>query len=165
MAHVWEGSRIYKKLSRTLWRSKPVSRDSCVRSDMVEHISCLQAQCTDVMGSYSRWCRIIMDWSASAKVQACRAFQIKRGRGQMHLEGIYIHHMSNNTRIHANHVREYESQLWNIFLSFRTLQRSLIQTATLYNTVHGAIFIPYIHNSRRRHPRKKSEPAIVSRIH
>ena len=33
-----------------------------------------------------------MDWSVSAKVQAWRAFQIKRGRGQMHLEGIYIHH-------------------------------------------------------------------------
>ena len=35
MTHVWEGSQIYKKISRTLWRSKPVSRVSCVRSDMV----------------------------------------------------------------------------------------------------------------------------------
>ena len=54
----------------------------------------------------------------------------------------------------ASHVREYQSQLWNNFSSLRTLQRSLIQTATLYNIDHGAIFIPYIHNSRRRHRRK-----------
>ena len=76
-----------------------------------------------------------MEWSVSAKVQACRAFQIEWGRGQIQLEGIYGHHivfvfhyvrvsdnqkifkvlsaerphMSNNTFIHANHVREYQS--------------------------------------------------------
>ena len=81
-----------------------------------------------------------MDWSVSAKVQAWRAFQIKRRRGQMHLEGIYIHHTSNNTRIHANHVREYQSQLWNNFSSLRTLQRSLFQKAAVHNIVHGVLF-------------------------
>ena len=81
-----------------------------------------------------------MDWSASAKVQAWRTFQIERRRGQMHLEGIYIHHTSNNTRIHANHVREYQSQLCNNFSSFRTLQRSLFQKAAVHSTVRGAIY-------------------------
>ena len=40
-----------------------------------------------------------MEWSVSAKVQACRSFQIEWGRRQMQLEGIYGHHMSNNKRI------------------------------------------------------------------
>ena len=63
-------------VSRQLWRSQ-----------IMEHTSCLQAQCTDVMGSRSRWCRIIMEGSASAKGQECRALQIEWGRRQMQLEG------------------------------------------------------------------------------
>ena len=85
-----------------------------------------------------------MNWSFSAKVQAWRTFQIKRKRGQMHLEGIYIHHTSNNTRIHANHVREYQSKLCNSFSSFRTLY--LFQKAGVHNTIRGAIFITQMHN-------------------
>ena len=106
-----------------------------------------------------------MDWSVSAKVQAWRAFQIKRRRGQMHLEGIYIHHTSNNTRIHANHVREYQSQLWNNFSSLRTLQRSLIQTATLCEYTPRCQFTPKNLYLKKERSEKKSGHAIVSRMH
>ena len=52
------------------------------------HISCLQAQCADVMGSRSRWCRIMMEWGVSGKVQACRAFHIEQGKRQTQLDSI-----------------------------------------------------------------------------
>ena len=61
------------------------------------------------MGVIAEQCAIIVICSVKLRVQAWRAFQIERRRGQMHLEGIYTHHTSNNTRIHANHVREYQS--------------------------------------------------------
>ena len=48
------------------------------------------------------------------------------------MERTYVHYIRTNIHIHVNHIREYQSQLWNEFLSLRTLQRSLIQTATLY---------------------------------
>ena len=70
-----------------------------------------------------------------------------------------MHYTRNNTCIHANHIREYQSQLWNNFSSLRTLQRSLIQTANLCNTVHGAIFIPKIYKSRSRDRRKNQSTA------
>ena len=80
------------------------------------------------------------------------------------IERIYIHHTSNNTRIHVNHVREYQSQLWNNFSSLRTFQRSLIQTATLCNAVHGVISIPKIYISRRRERRKIRAQHIFQNI-
>ena len=40
-----------------------------------------------------------MEWSVSAKVQACRAFQIEWGRGRMQLEGTYGDPTSSNTCI------------------------------------------------------------------
>ena len=97
-------------------------------------------QCTDVMGVIAEQCAIIAICSVKLRAQAWRAFQIKRRRGQMHLDGIYIHHTSNNTRIHANHVREYQSQLWSNFSSLRTSQRSLFQRAAVHNIVHGVLF-------------------------
>ena len=47
-----------------------------------------------------------MEWSASAKVQAGLAFQVEWVRRQMQLEGIYGHHMSNNTCIQVQIISE-----------------------------------------------------------
>ena len=47
------------------------------------------------------------------------------------MERIHADHRSNNTCIHTNFIREYQSQLWKDFSSLRTFQRSLIQTAKL----------------------------------
>ena len=70
-----------------------------------------------------------------------------------------MHYTRNNTCIHAKHVREYQSQLWNNFSSLRTLQRSLVQTATLCEHSYGAIFIPKIYKSRSRDRRKNQSIA------
>ena len=61
-----------------------------------------------------------------------------------------MHNTRNKTRNHANHIREYQSQLWKDFSSLRTLQRSLIQTATLHKHLQITISMPDIHNSTRR---------------
>ena len=111
--HDREGSHIELVLRHTLFSSSRRPYDPCLgwiinlreiftylvalktcvtrqlwRWQITKHTSCLQAQCTDVMGSRSRWCRIIMEWSVSVKVQACRAFHIEQGRRQMQLESI-----------------------------------------------------------------------------
>ena len=70
-----------------------------------------------------------------------------------------MHYTRNKTRNHANHIREYQSQLWKDFLSLRTLQRSLIQTATLYKHLPFTISMPYIYNSTRRDQRKNQRTA------
>jgi hypothetical protein len=62
----------------------------------------------------------------------------------------YMYNTRNKTRNHANHIREYQSQLWKDFSSLRTLQRSLIQTATLHKHLQFTISMPDIHNSTRR---------------
>ena len=40
-----------------------------------------------------------------------------------------MHYTRNNTCIHANHVREYQSQLWNNFPAVRTVQDALSEKA------------------------------------
>ena len=77
------------------------------------------------------------------------------------MKRIYTDHTSNNICIHANHIREYQSQLWNNFSSLRTLQRSLIQTATLCKESPWRIFIPKIFNFRSRHRRENQSTARV----
>ena len=72
-----------------------------------------------------------------------------------------MHYTRNNTCIHANHIREYQSQPWNGFSGLRTLQTPLIQTATLCKTVHGAISIPKFYISRRRDRRKNQSTAQI----
>ena len=76
-----------------------------------------------------------------------------------------MHYSSNNTHIHVNHIREYQSQLWNKFSSLRTLQRSLIQTATLFEQSPRRQFTPKNLYLEKERSEKKSEHAIVSRIH
>ena len=76
-----------------------------------------------------------------------------------------MHYTINNICIHANHIREYQSQLWNNFLSLRTLQRSLIQTATLFEHIPRRQFIPKKIYLEKERSEKRSEHAIVSRIH
>ena len=49
-----------------------------------------------------------------------------------------MHYIRNNICIHANHIRESQSQLWNNFSSPRTLQRSLIRQPHCVNTPYGA---------------------------
>ena len=58
------------------------------------------------------------------------------------MERTYVHYIRTNIHIHVNHIREYESQLWNEFLSLRTLQGSQIQTATLYKHLPLTISMP-----------------------
>jgi len=70
------------------------------------------------------------------------------------MERIYMHYTRNNTCIHANHIREYQSQLWNSFSSPRTVQRSLIQTATLCEYTLRRQFISKNYISTRRDRRK-----------
>ena len=67
--------------------------------------------------------------------------------------------------IHENHVREYQSQSWNKFLSLRSLQRSLIQTAALCEHSPRRQFIPKKLYLEKERSEKGSEHAIVSRIH
>ena len=45
------------------------------------------------------------------------------------MERIYTDHSSNNICIHANHIREYQSQLWNTFPAVRTVQDALSEKA------------------------------------
>ena len=77
----------------------------------------------------------------------------------------YMHHSSNNSQIHANHIREYQSQSWNKFLSLRSLQRSLIQTATLCEYTPRCQFTPKNLYLKKERSEKKSGHAIVSRKH
>ena len=72
-----------------------------------------------------------------------------------------MHCTRNNTCIHANHLREYQSQLWNNFRILGTLERSLVQTATLCEHNHDAISIPKIYKSRSRDRRKNQSTAQV----
>ena len=58
------------------------------------------------------------------------------------MERTYVHYIRTNINIHVNHIREYQSQLWNEFLSLRTLQRSLVQTATLHKHLPLTISMP-----------------------
>ena len=51
------------------------------RSQMVEHTSCLKAQCADFMGSLSCKCRMTVMCNVNIRGQAWRAFQIEGGRG------------------------------------------------------------------------------------
>ena len=88
-------------ITRQLWRWQ-----------ITKNTSCLQAQCTDVMGSRSRWCIIIMKWSVSVKVQACRAFHIEQGKRQMQFEiimdviwsvtGVHVFRCKSHRRISVN---------------------------------------------------------------
>ena len=71
-------------------------------------------------------------------------------QGQSTMERDTCTTRGNKTRNHANHIREYQSQLWKDFSSLRTLQRSLIQTATLHKHLQFTISMPDIHNSTRR---------------
>ena len=68
---------------------KPVSRDSYRRSQMMEHASCLKAQCADFMDSLSCKCRTIVMCSVNIRGQAWRAFQIEGGRGRVQSQGRY----------------------------------------------------------------------------
>ena len=76
-----------------------------------------------------------------------------------------MHYTRNNTYIHANHIREYQSQLRNTFSSLRTFQRSPIQTAILCE--HSPL--RHIHSKNlyleKERSEKKSEHSIVSRTH
>ena len=69
---------------------------SCRDQRWWKHISCLQAQCADFMGSRSCQCRIIMKWSVSARVQACFAFQVEWGRKARAYRGHNGCHVSSN---------------------------------------------------------------------
>ena len=81
------------------------------------------------------------------------------------MERRYMHYIRNSICIHANHVREYQSQPWNKFLSLRSLQRSLIQTATLCEYTPRCQFTPKNLYLKKERSEKKSGHAIVSRIH
>ena len=81
------------------------------------------------------------------------------------MERKYMHYIRNSICIHANHVREYQSQSWNKFLSLRSLQRSLIQTATLCEYTPRCQFTPKNLYLKKERSEKKSGHAIVSRMH
>ena len=68
-----------------------------------------------------------------------------------------MHNTRNKTRNHVNHIREYQSQLWKDFLSLRTLQRFLIQTATFYKHLPFTISTSDIYNLTRRDDTEEQE--------
>ena len=76
------------------------------------------------------------------------------------MERKHMHYIRFNICIHANHIREYQSQLWKDFLSLRTLQRSLIQTATLYKRLPFTTSMPDIYNSTRRDDTEEQETPL-----
>ena len=94
-----------------------------------------------------------LQWLSHGSSMACSQ-NIWQNMARPVMERIYMHHTHNNIRIHANHIREYQSQLWNNFSSLRTLQRSLIQAAALCEHSPRRQFIPKIYMSRRRDRRK-----------
>ena len=95
-----------------------------------------------------------LQWLIHGSSMACSQ-NIWQNMARPVMERIHMHHTSNNTRIHANHIREYQSQLWNNFSSLRTLQRSLIQTATLHEHSPWRQFIPKIFITREGDIREK----------
>ncbi len=76
-----------------------------------------------------------------------------------------MHYIRNTICIHANHVREYQSQSWNKFSSLRSLQRSLIQTAKLCEYTPRCQFTPKNLYLEKQRSEKKTGHATVSRIH
>ena len=71
-----------------------------------------------------------MEWGASVKVQVCHAFQSEWGRREMHLEGTYRYHMSNETCIQEQILSESASHNYAIkFIAVRTVQKTIIEKA------------------------------------
>ena len=70
-----------------------------------------------------------------------------------------MHYTRNNTCIHANHVREYQSQLWNNFPAVRTVQDALSEKAVGCQAVYGVILTIEMHIRTRRHRRKNQSTA------
>ena len=68
-----------------------------------------------------------------------------------------MHYTRNNTCIHENHVREYQSQLWNNFSSPRTFQDALSEKAVGCQAVYWVILVTEVHIRRRRHQIKQRD--------
>ena len=84
---------------------------------MMEHTSCLQAQCADFMGSLSCKCRIIVMCSVNIRGQAWRAFQIEGGRERVQSQGRYGWVASSNTFIEVQIIRENFQHNYGIIFS------------------------------------------------
>ena len=81
------------------------------------------------------------------------------------MERIYVDHRRNNMRIHTNHIREYQSQLWKYFSSYRTFQNALSKKgAGCEHTLQALIHIKELFLDKQR-SEKKSEDSMVSRTH